>query len=125
MLFLVEPLEVFLREFVELAMVVLEIIGSAVIVYTVLKDFISYLMKKPGVKLALAEGFSMGLSLMLGGEILKTVVCEELFDILMVGGIIVLRVVLTLLLHWESKQEKEEEKEKEKEKESSHDSVKE
>lgn len=112
-MFLLEPLEALLRNFVEIAMVILEIIGSGVIVYTVLKGFACYLTKRPGSKLVLAEGFSMGLSLFLGGEILKTVVCEELIDILMVGGIIVLRVALTLLLHWESKQEKAEEKEAE------------
>ena len=54
------------------------------------------------MKLDLAESMALGLEFMLGGEILRTVIAHELSDILLVGAIIVLRVALTLLIHWES-----------------------
>ena len=55
---------------------------------------------------------TLALEFMLGGEILRTVIAHELSDILIVGAIIVLRVALTLLIHWESKHLEEDEHKK-------------
>lgn len=41
-------------------------------------------------------------------EILRTVLVREFGEILLVGAIIVLRAALTLLIHWEIKNEKAE-----------------
>ena len=45
----------------------------------------------------------MGLEFKLGSEILRTVVVRELSEIYIVAGIIVLRAILTILIHWEIK----------------------
>ena len=50
----------------------------------------------------------MALQFKLGGEILRTVVIREVSEILLVGGIIVLRIALTILIHWEIKNSKNE-----------------
>ena len=110
---IVEVLEEILHGFTQIAMAIFELIGAGVIVYAVVKGFIDYLRKKPGMKLDLAENFSVGLKLLMGSEILKTIVVREMSSVYFVGGIIVLRVALTLLLHWEMKLKKEEEKEAE------------
>lgn len=52
----------------------------------------------------------MGLEFKLGSEILRTVIVRTMDEILIVAGIIVLRAVLTFLLHWEIKNEEEEAK---------------
>ena len=106
---LIETIEVVLHQCVNVAMLLFEFMGFGVIFVSVIKGFVNYLRKTPGTKLELAEGFAMGLELLLGGEILKTVAFQELEDILFVGGIIALRMALTLLLHWEMKQEREDE----------------
>ena len=46
-----------------------------------------------------------GLEFKLGSEILRTVVVREFNEIFIVAGIIALRAVLTLLIHWEIKNE--------------------
>ena len=53
----------------------------------------------------------MALEFKLGGEILRTVVARDMSDIIQVGAIIILRAALTLLIHWEIKNEEEHEKE--------------
>lgn len=50
----------------------------------------------------------MALSFKLGGEILRTVVVRDMSEIMQVGAIIVLRAALTLLIHWEIKNEEKE-----------------
>ncbi len=44
----------------------------------------------------------------LGREILRTVILRTLSEPVIVAGIIALRAVLTVLIHWEIKNEKEE-----------------
>ena len=56
----------------------------------------------------LLKGFSTGLSFLLGAEILKTIALEEVSELMMVGGVIVMRVALSILIHWEMKQEQHE-----------------
>ncbi len=87
---------------------VLEFMGLIVIVYTAVKSFIGWIKKDPATKLNLAEGLAMALSFKLGGEILRTVVVRDMSEIIQVGAIIVLRAALTLLIHWEIKNEEQE-----------------
>jgi len=81
---------------------VLEIMGIAVICTGAVRDFIEYFTHKTNIKLDLAESLALGLEFMLGGEILRTVLAHDFKDIAIVGCIIVLRVALTVLIHWES-----------------------
>ncbi len=53
----------------------------------------------------------MGLEFKLGSEILRTVIVREMSEILIVASIIALRAALTLLIHWEIKNEKAEQME--------------
>ena len=57
------------------------------------------------IRLNLANGLALGLEFKLGSEILRTVVVRELNELLIVGGIIILRAALTFLIHWEIKEE--------------------
>ncbi|MGN0759520.1 MAG: DUF1622 domain-containing protein [Candidatus Ventricola sp.] len=96
-------IEVFFTTGVEFIIHILEIMGIVVICVGAVRDFIDYFTgRDKNVKLDLAESMALGLEFMLGGEILRTVIAHELSDILLVGAIIVLRVALTLLIHWES-----------------------
>ena len=51
------------------------------------------------------QGLAMGLEFKLGSEILRTVVVREMTELVFVAGIIALRAVLTVLIHWEIKNE--------------------
>lgn len=96
-----EGLEVLVNFFV----VVLEFMGLAVIAYTAIKAFFSWMKKDPRTRLNLAEGLAMALEFKLGGEILRTVVARDMSEIMQVGAIILLRAALTFLIHWEIKNE--------------------
>lgn len=89
----------------------LEIMGIIVICVGAIRDFIEYLTRKSNIKLDLAESLALGLEFMLGGEILRTVLAHDFKDIAIVGCIIVLRVALTILIHWESSHMKHEDHE--------------
>lgn len=88
---------------VEYAIFMFEIVGVLILIWAGIKGIYNLLKKDPEAGLKLAEGMAMALQFKLGGEILRTVVIREVSEILLVGGIIVLRVALTILIHWEIK----------------------
>ena len=94
---------------------ILEIMGVAIICTGAIRDFIYYFTKKVNIKLDLAESLALGLEFMLGGEILRTVLAHDFKDIAIIACIIVLRVALTVLIHWESSHMKHEANEAHKE----------
>lgn len=101
---------------VSLSIIILELIGVGIVIWTGMVGFIKWLKREKDMKIYLGEGFAMGLQFKLGSEILRTVVVKEWSEIAIVAGIIALRVALTFLIHWEIKQEEHGEKEREEEK---------
>ena len=76
-----------------------------VIIAAGIRGIWDYLRRNPMIRLNLANGLALGLEFKLGSEILRTVVVRELNELLIVGGIIILRAALTFLIHWEIKEE--------------------
>ncbi len=107
-----ELLETILNLFVNFAMLLFEYIGVAVIAFAGVQGLVNYVRRVPDTRLILAKGLAMGLEFKLGSEILRTVIVRNLSEIAIVGGIILLRATLTILIHWEIKNEEKEEAEK-------------
>lgn len=103
---MMDMLELILGRIAGLTILMFEYIGVAVIAVSGVKGLYNYLKKESNTRLILAEGLAMGLEFKLGSEILRTVVVRNLSEIAIVGGIILLRATLTILLHWEIKNEK-------------------
>lgn len=103
-----EQMNRLLKFLIELSVVAIEFLGLIVIVVTGLKAFAEWLKKDRLTRLHLSEGLSTALSFLLCGEILRTIVTHEIYEVALIGGIVLLRVALTLLIHWEAKKEKEE-----------------
>lgn len=82
-----------------------EFSGLAIILACGIKGFYFYIKKSDKTRLRLARGLELGLEFKLGGEILRTVVVREWSEILTVGSIIILRALLTFLIHWEIQNE--------------------
>lgn len=85
----------------------LEIIAIFIVVFSALNAFVQYVKSafvknKPDVKSGLANGLAFGLEFAMSAEILKTILVQSWDDILMLGAIIVLRISLSLLIHFES-----------------------
>lgn len=105
-------LETALHYIVEMAIIVFELIGVGVIIYSGIKGFIHYIRRMPDMKITLAQGLAIGLEFKLGSEILKTVIVRDWTEIATVAGIIALRAALTFLIHWEIKEENKDHQEK-------------
>lgn len=80
----------------------LELMGVCIIFFGAARDFYWYFTgKMTNIRLDLAQSMALGLEFKLGGEILRTVVARNLYDLLTVGVIIALRAALSFLIHWE------------------------
>ena len=74
----------------------------AIILFGAVRDFFWYFTgKTTNIRLDLAQSMALGLEFKLGGEILRTVVARNLYDLFTVGVIIALRAALNFLIHWE------------------------
>ncbi len=100
-----ENAELILRYVVEFSTLGLELFGICILVYTALKCFFRWMKKDKSIRLDLAEGIALALEFKLGGEVLRTVIIRDWAELGILGAIIVLRAALTLLIHWEIKNE--------------------
>jgi len=90
----------------------IEIMGIIVIIVGSIKGFYMYAAslfsgKHYPIKLALGNSLALGLEFKMGAEILKTVTIRTIDEIMILGAIIVLRALLSVLIHYEVKSEKE------------------
>lgn len=87
---------------------VLELMGTTVIIIAAVKAFYQYfasLIKQTSypIKVDLAQALALALEFKLGGEILKTVIVRSLDEMYILAAIILLRAILTFVIHWEIK----------------------
>ena len=109
---IIEGMESILTYIVEIGIVLLELFGVCVLLFTAVKSFLLWLKKEESVRLDLAQGIALALEFKMGGEVLRTVLARERSELVILGAIILLRGVLTFLIHWEIKNEKKEQMEK-------------
>ena len=102
-----EALEVLLHYIVEFSIIIFEFIGVGIIIVSGIIGFTKYLRRHPDTKIVLAQGLAMGLEFKMGAEILKTVLVRSLNEILILGAIILLRALLSLMIHFEIKAEQQ------------------
>lgn len=86
-----------------------ELMGVAVVAISTAAAFGRYLRllitRRTGdVKFRLAAGLALSLEFKMAAEILKTVLIRQMEELLMLGIIIVLRAILSALIHWEMHQ---------------------
>ena len=83
-----------------------ELMGIAVVVISALRAFWVYCKglvtrRALDVKFDLANGLATSLEFKMAAEILKTVLVRELNELLVLGAVILLRALLSLLIHFE------------------------
>ena len=92
---------------VQIATALMEFFGVCVLVYTALRCFWHWVRRSQvNIRLDLAQGIALALEFKMGGEVLRTVVVREWAELGILGAIIVLRGLLTFLIHWEIKNER-------------------
>lgn len=100
----------------EIVVPILELMGIFIVAEAALVSFGRYLYclltrKRIHVKGRLAVGLLLGLEFMMTAEILKTIVVRDTKELLILGGVVVLRGILAFELKQEEKEEKEEDRE--------------
>lgn len=79
----------------------IEFIGVVVLLWAIIKAFISLIKHQMNLRLELAEGISLSLEFKMGSELLRTVIVREWSELLILGSVILLRAALTFLIQWE------------------------
>ena len=95
---------------------ILELMGIFIVAEAALMSFGRYIYclvtrNRIHVKGRLAAGLLLGLEFMMTAEILKTIVIRDTKELLILGGVVILRGILAFELKQEEKEEKEEDKE--------------
>ena len=92
----------------EIGIRLVELAGIMVLLITAVQGIIQYFRHDSSVRLKLAECIALALEFKLGGEVLRTVLARDWNELAILGAVILLRGALTVLLHWEIKNEKRE-----------------
>lgn len=87
---------------------VLEVVGIFVVTWAAIKGFWQYIQsaftkKKPDLQANLARGLATGLEFKMAAEILKTVIIQNMEELYMLGAVILLRALLSVMIHFELK----------------------
>lgn len=98
-------MEELLIDVVNAGILLFEYTGVIIILIACIKGIWNYVLKKPKTRLDLAKGLALGLEFKIGSEILRTVIVREWQEIVIVASIIILRALITFLIHWEIKNE--------------------
>ena len=101
-------LEHILESFIHIVIPICEIMGITIVAISTLKAFWIYLKslftgKEYNVKFQLANGLALSLEFKMAAEILKTVLVRDLAELVVLGAVIILRALLSLLIHFEMK----------------------
>ena len=98
---------------VRFCILLIELAGIAVIVISMVRGFIGFIRKDQHTRISLAQGIMLGLEFKIGSEVLRSVIVTTWTELGTLAAIILLRSLLTLLLHWEIGEEEKREKEQE------------
>ncbi len=105
-----EAIEEIFKQIIQYSTLAMECIGMIVVLMTAVSCFVDMFKHKEGIRVRLAEGISLALLFKMGGEVLRTVIVRTWDELAILAAIIVIRGLLTFLLHWEIRDEKAEKK---------------
>ena len=88
------------------AILLIEFIGVAVLMISVIRGVVGLFTRKKHVRLELAEGIALSLEFKMGGELLRTVSVRDWNELLILGAIIVLRALMAVMINYEIKSER-------------------
>ena len=85
-----------------------ELMGIFIVAVSIAASFWKYVKglvtrRSADVKFQLASGLALSLGFKMAAEILKTVLVRDLRELLILGAVIILRALLSLLIHVEMK----------------------
>lgn len=102
---IINLLELFLTYIIETCTVLLEFFGVIILVFTAVICFWHWIKHDTKIRLRLAQGIALSLEFKMGSEVLRTVIARNWEELGILGVVILLRGILTFLIHWEIKHE--------------------
>lgn len=101
-------LEAFVEAVLPYIIVILEIMGILVVMWSAINSFWKYIQnsffkKDHNIQFYFARGLATGLEFKMAAEILKTVLVRNINELLVLGAVILLRALLSVLIHFEMK----------------------
>ena len=108
---MMELLEHNFENLLRTCILLIELAGIAVIAISMVRGFIGFIRKDTHTRISLAQGIMLGLEFKIGSEVLRSVIVTTWNELGTLAAIILLRSLLTLLLHWEIGEEEKREKE--------------
>ena len=95
-----ELIEQYFDIFIKYIVLIIELIGTIVLIYAIVSAIIGLFKHQKHVRLKLAEGIALALEFKIGGELLRTVIVRNWEELLILGAVILLRAALTFLIQW-------------------------
>ena len=101
--------ELWLERILDALIPICELMGVTVVIISVAAAFGRYVFSlvirtARDIKFELASGLALSLEFKMAAEILKTVLIRNLTELVVLGAVIVLRGLLSFLIHFEMKQ---------------------
>lgn len=101
-----EKMEYIIHNIIPVLYLGLELIGAAIIVIGSLKALVLLIkngfdFRNEDLIVELASSLSLALEFILAAEILQTLVVSDLQQLLLLGVLLILRIIITFVLHWE------------------------
>ena len=92
---------------IQWAILLCEFIGVLMIVLTAIRGVIAWIRKNERARLIAAEGIAIALTFKMGGEVLRTVIVRDWQELLILGAVVLLRVVMAFIIHFEIRSERQ------------------
>lgn len=93
--------ELVFEDIVRACTLLIELAGIIVIVASMVRGLADYFKGREETRLRLAQGIMLGLEFKIGSEVLRSVIVTDWSELGKLAAIILLRSLLTFLLHWE------------------------
>lgn len=108
-------MEHYLTKIIPILVTIFELMGVIIISVGAFKAFYFYFRKvifkvDVSVKYQFAKAMATGLEFKLAAEILKTVLVKTFHELTILGAVFILRVLMTILINWEIKQDSKQNK---------------
>ncbi len=97
-----------ITSFLELVGIIIVTIGALKVIYELIKS--KFDVNNSKIQMDFAKALAFSLEFKLASELLKTVIIRTWNEVLILSAVVILRVIMTLIIQWEIKNEEKKER---------------
>lgn len=94
-------IESIFEDIVRFCTLLIELAGVVVILVSMIRGMAGFIRHRGDTNIRLARGIMLGLEFKIGSEVLRSVIVTDWNELGKLAAIILLRCLITMLLHWE------------------------